>query len=153
MSSAGGPAFCDEPTIPPTADRSGHRPEYGRSAPTGGSPPPLLRSGAHEVLKLQRLAGNHAVARAIHGPASKPTVQRDTPTGAGTSLAYQGQVLTTDVAQLTTVLGSLITTRGQDEADTFAYGFLRMGFPERQRREPLGGGGSSPTRQGSRPSG
>ncbi len=69
-----------------------------------------------------------------------PAVQRDGPTPAGgpAPITYQGQVLTTDPAQLRTLLENLIATRGQAEAETFAYAFLRMG-PEEKIRLQLSG--------------
>ena len=47
-------------------------------------------------------------------------------------------MLTTDPAQLRTLLENLIATRGQAEAETFAYAFLRMG-PEEKIRLQLSG--------------
>lgn len=53
-------------------------------------------------------------------------VQRVPPAGGSTSISWRGQTLTRDPAQLETVLTNLIGTRGQAEAETFAYSFLRM---------------------------
>jgi hypothetical protein len=53
-------------------------------------------------------------------------------------MMFQGQVLTTDPAQLRTMLENLVASRGQSGAETFAYAFLRMG-PEERIRLQLGG--------------
>ena len=71
------------------------------------------------------------------GRVSDPVVQRDGPGGA-TSVPFRGQILTKDTNQLKTMLGNLISTRGQDEATTFAYGFLRMDAPEKFRLQAAG---------------
>ena len=77
---------------------------------------------------------------ALPGGGDSPAVQRDGPTPAGgpAPITYQGQVLTADPAQLRTLLENLIATRGQAEAETFAYAFLRMG-PEEKIRLQLSG--------------
>ncbi len=72
--------------------------------------------------------------------ANSVDVQRDGPGQGGGSapVTYQGQVLTTDPAQLRGVLENLIATRGQDGAETFAYGFLRMDWQEKTRLQLSG---------------
>jgi hypothetical protein len=73
-----------------------------------------------------------------------PTLSRQAhPTAAAPGAAtgpidYRGQSLSDDPAQLRTMLLKLIETSGQEEAETFAYAFLRMDFTEKARLQLAG---------------
>src|SRR6202022_1128083 len=118
-----------------------------------GDVQPIAMGTANPVamlLRLQRTAGNAAVASVLGGPErgdSMPlalvrgrqpsaVVQRDGPKpaqpgGASPGVAYKGQLFTENPAQMRALIERLVGEHGQDDAETVLYAFLRMGTEEK----------------------
>ena len=82
-------------------------------------------------------AGNVVAGVAQRLSADRPTIQR-APPPAREGVSFQGHYLSTDAGQLRTELETLAAEKGAEDAESFAYRFLRMGPEERIRLQLKG---------------
>jgi hypothetical protein len=125
-----------EGSLPSTAIRSVGPSRRVEIPSSGASEDAVFRPG--NLLALQRAAGNVAVGRLLQRRVGVSLIQRAGSPGGPVELHYKGTLLTGDRVLLRTTLQGIIATRGQDEAETFAYGFLRMPPEEKAAMQLVG---------------
>jgi hypothetical protein len=113
-------------------DRTAER-ESGRRQrpPAAAAPAPFPRSHAG-LLRLQRAAGNHAVAGAV--------LQRVPQTAVPTTAVHEGAAITADPAQVADTLKQQVVLKGWDSARGWATRFINMDMTAELRYGELGQG-------------